>query len=86
MLKIKDTYELELQATETMEPFVSTKKLIDKTKNGKNVFSLEVVEVALVQCNLIDNQCQQKSEALYTFMPNKSYVYLLNVETTIKCF
>ena len=86
MLKIKNTYELELQATETMEPFVSTKKLIDKTKNGKNVFSLEVVEVALVQCNLIDNQCQQKSEALYTFMSNKSYVYLLNVETTIKCF
>ena len=82
MLKIKNTYELELQATETMEPFVSTKKLIDKTKNGKNVFGLEVVEVALFQCNLIYNQCQQKSEALYTFMPNKSYAYLLNVETS----
>ena len=29
----------------------STKTLIDKTKNGENVLSLEVVEVVLVQCN-----------------------------------
>ena len=57
-----------------------TKKLIDKTKNGENVPSLEVVEVVLVQCNLIDNSYQQKSEVLYTFLQNKSYVYLLNVE------
>ena len=42
--------------------------------------SLEVVEVVLVQCNLVDNQCQQKSEVLHTFTPNKSYPYLLNVE------
>ena len=42
--------------------------------------SLEVVEVGLVQCNLVDNQYQQKSEVLYTFMPNKSYANLLNVE------
>ena len=42
--------------------------------------SLEVVEVVLVQCNLVDNQCQQKSEVLHTFTPNKPYPYLLNVE------
>ena len=28
----------------------------------------------------MDNQYQQKSEVLYTFTPNKSYVYLLNIE------
>ena len=56
------------------------KKLTDKTKNGENVLSLEVVEVVLVQCNLVDNQYQQKSEVLNTFTPNKSYAYLLNVE------
>ena len=50
------------------------KKLTDKTKNGEKVPSLEVVEVVLVQCNLVDNQYQQKSELLYTFTPNKSYV------------
>ena len=43
--------------------------------------SLEVVEVALVQCRLVNNHCQQNSQALYIFTPNKSYCYLLNVET-----
>ena len=52
----------------------------DKTKNGENVPSLEVVQVILVQCNLADNQYQQKSELLYTFTSNKSYAYPLNVE------
>ena len=42
--------------------------------------SLEVVEVTLVQCNLVDNQYQQKSKVLYTFPTNKSDVYLLKVE------
>ena len=46
----------------------------------KKVPTLEVVEVVLVQCNLIDKKYQQKSEVLYTFTPNKFYVYLLNVE------
>ena len=39
-----------------------------------------MVEVDLVQFNLVDNQYQEKSEVLYTFTPNKSYVFLLNVE------
>ena len=42
--------------------------------------SLEVVEVVLVLCNLVNDQYQQKSEVLYFFTPNKSYAYLLNVE------
>ena len=71
---------LELQTLETVELFGSTKKLIDKTKTGEKVSSLEVVEVVFLQCNLVDNQYQQKSEVLYTFTPNKSYAYLLIVE------
>ena len=39
-----------------------------------------MVEVVLVQCNLVDNQYQQKSEVLYTFTFNKSYAYILNVK------
>ena len=39
-----------------------------------------MVEVALVQCNLGDNQYQQKPEMLYSFMPNKCYGYLFNAE------
>ena len=59
---------------------VAQNKLKDKTKNRENVPSLEVVEVVLVQCNLVDNQYQQKSEVLYTFTLNKSYAYVLNIE------
>ena len=80
MFKIKDGYKVELQMPETMKLLGGTKKLIDRTKNGENVPGLEVVEVVLVQCNLVDNQYQKKSEVLHTFMPNKSYPYLLNVK------
>ena len=83
VFKIKDGYKLELQMPETKKLFGSTKKLIDKTRNGEKIPSLEVVEVVLVQCNLVDNQYQQKSEVLYIFMSNKSYAYLLNVEQVI---
>ena len=41
--------------------------------------SIKVVELVLVQCNLADNQYQEKSEVLYIFTPSKSYAYLLNV-------
>ena len=83
VFKIKDGYKLELQTSQTVKSLGSTKKLIDKTKNGEKVPSLEVVEVILVQCNLVDNQYQQKSEVLYTFTPSTSYAYLLNV--FVKC-
>ena len=80
MFKIKDGYKLESQAPEIIKLFGSTKKLIDKTINGEKVPSLKVAEVVLVQCNLVDNQYQQKSEVLYIFTLNKSYAYFLNVE------
>ena len=80
VFKIKDGYKLELQTPKTMKFFGSTKKLIEKTKNGEKVLSIEVVEVILVQYNLVDNHYQQKSELLYIFTPNNSYAYLLNVE------
>ena len=63
--------------SETMKLFGSRRELLDKTEKWR---SLELVEVVLVQCNLVDNQYQQKSWVLYTFTANKSYAYLLNVE------
>ena len=39
-----------------MKLFGNTKKLIDETKIGQNVPSLEVVEAVLVECNLVDKQ------------------------------
>ena len=80
VFKIKDDYKQELQTPETMKLLGSTKESIEKTKNGGKVPSLKVFEVVWVQCNLVDNQYQQKSEVLYTFTPNKSYAYFLSIE------
>ena len=76
----KDGYKLEFETLQTMKLLGITKKSIDKTKNGENVPSLEVVEIVLVQYNLVDNQYKQKSNILYIFATNKSYAYLLNVK------
>ena len=43
-----------------MKLFGSTKKIMDETKNGEIVTSLEVVEVILVQGNLVNNQYHEK--------------------------
>ena len=76
VFKLKDGYRLELKIPETMILFGSTKKLIDKTENGENVQSLEVVELVLVQSSLVGNHYH----CLYTFTLNKSYAYFLNFE------
>ena len=73
VFKTKNGYKLQLQTPETVELFGSTKKLMDKTKNGENEPSLQIAEIVLVQGNLVDNQYQQKFEVL---IPSKSYAYL----------
>ena len=42
--------------SETTKLFGSTEKLTHKITNGEKVPSLALVEVALLQCNLVDNQ------------------------------
>ena len=65
---------------ETMKLFCGTRKIIEKTKNGEIVPSLEVPDIVLVQCNLTDNQYLQKTGVVYTFTHNKPYGYLINIE------
>ena len=81
MLKIKNGYYLELLTPETMKLLGSTESKTTKDKNSKNVPHLEVVELVLVHCNIINNNYQQDSRILYTFVPNKSFGSLLDVST-----
>ena len=53
--KIKNGYYLELLTAETMKLLGSTENKITKDKNGENVPRLEVVELVLVHCNLVNN-------------------------------
>ena len=77
--RIKSGYYLELLTTETMKLLGSTESKINKDKNGENVPHLEVVEVVLVHCNLVNNDYQQNSRILYTFAPNKAFGSLLGI-------
>ena len=54
----------------------STKSKITKNENGENVANLEIAEVVLVHCNVVNNNYQQNSRVLYTFIPNKSFSQL----------
>ena len=55
IFKIKNGYQLELLTPEKMKLLGSSKKVVDKDKNGKNVPKLENVEAVLVHCNLVKN-------------------------------
>ena len=79
VFKIKARYKLELLTPETMKLLGSTKKEIDKDKNGENVPKLESVEVVLDHCNLVKNDYQHTSKVLFTFVPNKKFGQLINI-------
>ena len=84
--KFKDEYSLELLTPETMKLLGSTKSKITKDKNSENVPNLEITEVALVQCNIVDNDYQQDSRVLYTFIPNKPFSSLLEIPPANQIF
>ena len=73
LFKIKTGYKLELLSPETIKLLGSIKKDVDKDKDGEDVPKLESVEVVLVHCNLVNNNYQQASKVLYTFVPNKQF-------------
>ena len=77
--KIKNGYSLELLTPETMKLLGSTKNKITKDKNGENVPHLEITEVVLVHCNIVNNDYQQDSRVLHTFVPNKPFGSLLEI-------
>ena len=66
---------------EMMKFLGSTKSKMIKDKNGENLPHLEINEVALVHCNIVNNHYQQDSRALYTFVPYKSFGQLLDIST-----
>ena len=63
-----------------------TENKIIKDKNGENVPHLEITEVVLVHCNIVNNDYQQDSRILYTFLPNKPFSSLLEISPTNHIF
>ena len=75
--KIKDGYSLELLTPETMKLLGSTKNKITEDKKDENVPHLKITEKVLVHCNIVNNDYQQDTRVLYTFVPNKPFGSLL---------
>ena len=84
--KIKSGYCLELLTPETMKLLGSTENKITKDKNSENVPPLEVAELVLVHCNLVNNDYQQDSRILYAFVPNRTFDSLLEISPTNRVF
>ena len=57
----------------------SSKKYVNKNKNGDDVPKLESVEVVLVRYNLVNNSYQQASKVLFTFVPNRQFGQLITI-------
>ena len=84
--KINSGYYRELLTLETIKLLGSTESKITKDKNGENVPHLGVAEIVLVHCNLVNNDYQQDSRILYTFVPNKTFGSLLEISPTNHVF
>ena len=83
---IKSGYYLELLTPETMKLLGSTESKITKDKNGENLPHLEIVELVFVHLNLVNNDYQQDSRILFTFVPNKTFGSLLEISPTNQVF
>ena len=71
--KINTEYYLQLLTPEAMKLLGSTKCMINKDKNGENVPHLEITKAVQIHCNIVNNDYQQNSIILCTFVPNKSF-------------
>ena len=59
---------------ETMRLFGITKNDADQDEDGEEMLKLESAEVILVHCNLVNNNYQQTSKVLFTFVPKNNLV------------
>ena len=86
VFKIKTGYKLELLSEEKMQLLGSSKKVIDNNKDSETVPRLEAIELVLVHCNLVNNNYQQVSKVLLTFVPNKQFGQLITIAShSLKC-
>ena len=57
----------------------STESKITKNENFENVPHLEIAKVVLIHGKIVNNDYQQDSTVLCTFVPNKSFGQLLDI-------
>ena len=78
-IHLKKEYYLELLTSETMKLLGNTESKRTKDKNGENIPHLDITEVALVHFNIVNNDYEQDSIVLYTFVPNNPFGSLIKI-------
>ena len=71
---------------EAMKLLGSTESKITGEKNRENVPHLEIVELLLIHCNIVNNNYHQNSRIFYTFVPNKPFGSLLEISPSTHIF
>ena len=69
-----------------MKLLESSESKISKDKNGENLLHLEITELVLVNCNLVNKDYQQGSRISYTFASNKTFGSILEISPTNHIF
>ena len=77
--KIKTGYYHQFLTPESMKLLGNTKNKVSKDINGKSVSHLEITEVVLVHCNVVNNDYQHDSRVFDAFTPNKSFGQVLDI-------
>ena len=54
------------------------------TKYDENFPNLEITEVILVHCNIVNHNYQQNSRVLHSFVPNNSFGDFLDISSKNK--
>ena len=84
--KIKTGYYLEPFTPEIMKLLRGSKNKTTKNENGESVRHLEITEVVLIHCSIVNNNYQQVSRVLYIFVPNKRFSKLMIFQLRILYF
>ena len=53
----------------------------NKRKHGQIVSYVEITELVLIHCNVVNNSYLQNSRVVYTFVPHKSFGQLLDISS-----
>ena len=79
MFRIKTGYYVERLTPETIKLLLNTKSNITKDENAENRPHVEITELVLVHCNIVNNSYQHDSRILYRFVSKSSFCKLLDI-------
>ena len=71
---------------ETMKLLGNTKNKISKDENCENMTHLQITEVVLVHCNIVNNDYQHDSKVLFIFFTIKLFGQLLDILPKVYVF